>query len=237
MSDLPVLISTHEPFVLFSPPVQLWRGSDRAALVGTWHPARVNPLHKARSCHPRGNPHASPRAAMLGAKPSCKPQSCHPWGITLLQAPELLSLGGNTHTRPRAAMLGGKPSCKTQSCHPWGITLLQAPELLSLGGNPHTRPRAAIPGARGWAKANKSCPGSLVSQGITWLLCISAAVFPVLPGASVHCLLLYDVGVLQPESSRIKPHLFSVAELCEIQFRLWHKGGKRLIGYSNFILF
>ena len=41
----PVLISTHEPFVLFSPPVQLRRGSDRAALVGTWHLARVNPPH------------------------------------------------------------------------------------------------------------------------------------------------------------------------------------------------
>ena len=31
-------------FYFFSP-VQLRRGSDRAALVGTWHLARVNPLH------------------------------------------------------------------------------------------------------------------------------------------------------------------------------------------------
>ena len=31
---------------IFSPPVPLRRGSDRAALVGTWHPARVNaPQH------------------------------------------------------------------------------------------------------------------------------------------------------------------------------------------------
>jgi len=29
-------------------PVQLWRGSDGAALVGTWHPARVNPPHISR---------------------------------------------------------------------------------------------------------------------------------------------------------------------------------------------
>ena len=43
MSDLPVLISTHEPFVTFSLPCPAEEGSDRAALVGTWHPARVNP--------------------------------------------------------------------------------------------------------------------------------------------------------------------------------------------------
>ena len=43
MNDLPVLISTHEPFVLFSLPCPVEEGSDRAALVGTWHPARVNP--------------------------------------------------------------------------------------------------------------------------------------------------------------------------------------------------
>ena len=46
MSDLPVLISTYEPFVIFSLPCPVEEGSDRAALVGTWHPARVNPPHK-----------------------------------------------------------------------------------------------------------------------------------------------------------------------------------------------
>ena len=46
MSVLPVLISTHEPFVIFSLPCPAEEGSDRAALVGTWHPARVNPPHQ-----------------------------------------------------------------------------------------------------------------------------------------------------------------------------------------------
>ena len=45
MSDLPVLILTHETFVIFSLPCPVEEGSDRAALVGTWHPARVNPPH------------------------------------------------------------------------------------------------------------------------------------------------------------------------------------------------
>lgn len=35
LSDLPVLISTHEPLIIFSSPDQLWRGSDRVAL---WAP-------------------------------------------------------------------------------------------------------------------------------------------------------------------------------------------------------
>ena len=43
MSDLPVLISTHKLFVIFSLPCPAEEGSDRAALVGTWCPARVNP--------------------------------------------------------------------------------------------------------------------------------------------------------------------------------------------------
>ena len=45
--NLPILISTHEPFVILS---LFQRGpaeeeKDRDALVGTWHPARVNPPH------------------------------------------------------------------------------------------------------------------------------------------------------------------------------------------------
>jgi len=39
--SLAVLISTHEPFITFSLPCPAQKGSDRAALVGTWHPARV----------------------------------------------------------------------------------------------------------------------------------------------------------------------------------------------------
>ena len=43
--SLPVLISTQEPFVTFSLPCAAEEGSDRAALVGTWRLARVNPPH------------------------------------------------------------------------------------------------------------------------------------------------------------------------------------------------
>ena len=43
LSDLPVLISTQEPFVIFSLPCPVEEGSDRAVLVGMLHPARVNP--------------------------------------------------------------------------------------------------------------------------------------------------------------------------------------------------
>jgi len=47
--SLPVLVSTHESFVVFFLPVQLKRGSDKVALVGTWHPARLN--HYDMSVH------------------------------------------------------------------------------------------------------------------------------------------------------------------------------------------
>ena len=43
--SLPVVISIHEPFIIFSLPCPAEEGSDRVALVGTWHPARVNPPH------------------------------------------------------------------------------------------------------------------------------------------------------------------------------------------------
>ena len=80
MNDLPVLISTHEPFVLFSPPVQVWRGSDRAALVGTWHLARVNPLQWLSP------PSAYGIAAWRGAT-DCH---CHgPWGSCSAAVPPL----------------------------------------------------------------------------------------------------------------------------------------------------
>jgi len=37
-----VLISTHKPFIILSLPCPGEEGSDRAALVGTWPPARLN---------------------------------------------------------------------------------------------------------------------------------------------------------------------------------------------------
>lgn len=45
MRDLPVLITIHEPFVLYSLPCPAWEESDRVGLVGTWCPARINPPH------------------------------------------------------------------------------------------------------------------------------------------------------------------------------------------------
>lgn len=44
--SLPVLTSTHEPFILFPLSCPDEEGSDRAALVGTWHPVRIKQLHK-----------------------------------------------------------------------------------------------------------------------------------------------------------------------------------------------
>jgi len=41
--SLPVLILTQEPFVLLSLPCPVEEGSDKATLLGIWHPARVNP--------------------------------------------------------------------------------------------------------------------------------------------------------------------------------------------------
>jgi len=46
--SLPDLISTHRLFILFSLPCPAEEGSDRAALVGTWCPARVNPPHQTK---------------------------------------------------------------------------------------------------------------------------------------------------------------------------------------------
>lgn len=43
MSDLSVLISIHESFVIFSLHHLIEEGVITAALAGTWHPARVNP--------------------------------------------------------------------------------------------------------------------------------------------------------------------------------------------------
>lgn len=43
--SLLVLITTHEPFVLFSLCCAVAEGSDRGALVGAWNPTRVNLLH------------------------------------------------------------------------------------------------------------------------------------------------------------------------------------------------
>lgn len=40
---LPVLISTHKSYAIFFSPLSSWGGSDKAALVGTWFPAKVNP--------------------------------------------------------------------------------------------------------------------------------------------------------------------------------------------------
>jgi len=44
--SLPVVISTLKPFIVFSHPCPAEEASDRAALVGTWCPARVNPPHR-----------------------------------------------------------------------------------------------------------------------------------------------------------------------------------------------
>jgi len=41
--SLPALISTHEPFIVFSLPCPPEEGSDKMALVNTWHPARADP--------------------------------------------------------------------------------------------------------------------------------------------------------------------------------------------------
>lgn len=49
MSDLPVLISTPEPWVVFSFLCQAEDGSDRVALVGIWYPARVHPSELIRT--------------------------------------------------------------------------------------------------------------------------------------------------------------------------------------------
>ena len=43
--SLPFLISTHKRFVIPFLPCLVNEGSERAALVGTWPPARVNPPH------------------------------------------------------------------------------------------------------------------------------------------------------------------------------------------------
>lgn len=43
MSDLPVLILTHELLMIFSVPCVFEEGSDRVALLGTWCPVRVSP--------------------------------------------------------------------------------------------------------------------------------------------------------------------------------------------------
>jgi len=57
VSDLSVLISTHEPFVIFSLPCPVEVGSDRVALVGTWCPTRVNSPQACSSPAP-GSKHA-----------------------------------------------------------------------------------------------------------------------------------------------------------------------------------
>lgn len=43
--SLSVLTLTHEPSAVFSLLCLAEEGSDRAALVGAWHPARANSLH------------------------------------------------------------------------------------------------------------------------------------------------------------------------------------------------
>lgn len=43
---LQVLISAQEPFIVFSLPCPLVEGSERADLVGAWHPAVVKPHTK-----------------------------------------------------------------------------------------------------------------------------------------------------------------------------------------------
>lgn len=53
--SLPALVSTRKPFAIFSLPCPVVKGSDKVALVGTWHPARVKPpqnliIHKAYLC-------------------------------------------------------------------------------------------------------------------------------------------------------------------------------------------
>ena len=40
--SLPVLILTHDPFVIFSLPCPAEEGSHRVASAGTWHPDRLN---------------------------------------------------------------------------------------------------------------------------------------------------------------------------------------------------
>lgn len=41
--SLPILISNHEAFIIFSLPCQAAEESDRVELVSVWHPARFNP--------------------------------------------------------------------------------------------------------------------------------------------------------------------------------------------------
>lgn len=43
---LPLFISTHKPFTIFSLSCPVVEGTDRMALVGTWHPARANLPHR-----------------------------------------------------------------------------------------------------------------------------------------------------------------------------------------------
>jgi len=45
--SLPGLISTKDPFVIFSLLCPSEGGSDRVAFVGIWHPTQVNPPHPA----------------------------------------------------------------------------------------------------------------------------------------------------------------------------------------------
>lgn len=45
MSDVPVLTSSHETFIIFFLLCPAEEGNNKVALVGTWHPARVNTSH------------------------------------------------------------------------------------------------------------------------------------------------------------------------------------------------
>lgn len=46
--SLPVLVSIRKPFLLCSLPCPAEEGGDRVALVGSWHPSRVNPPQRQR---------------------------------------------------------------------------------------------------------------------------------------------------------------------------------------------
>lgn len=45
---LPVLISTHEPLVIFSLPCPVTEDSDRETFLGAWNPDSINPSYNPK---------------------------------------------------------------------------------------------------------------------------------------------------------------------------------------------
>lgn len=70
------LISTHEPFILFPVPCPAGEGSDGAALVGTWHPARVSSPERGRKEGTLPGTSFQLRGAEAGVAGPVKPDFC-----------------------------------------------------------------------------------------------------------------------------------------------------------------